>query len=267
MANYLFQHLDELEKFKNDLQTALITDIDGTLSKIAPTPDKAVVDPDMRDELVKIREKYKLVAVLSGRSAANARELVGVEGILYIGNHGLEFLKNGDSYLDPEVEQYLSQVKEAARTIKQHPSCPVEGVLWEDKGVCYSIHYRLCPRPEEAHEKILKILEDLDCAKSLKVTEGRKIIEIRPPVGFDKGQIMEKLVDENNLEKIIYLGDDITDADAFSKLRELSNKGKIEGRGVLVISDEIPQGLKDAVDFYVHSVDDVLKFFKWINSP
>jgi trehalose 6-phosphate phosphatase len=267
MSSYLFQHLPELEKFKNDSLTAIVTDIDGTLSKIASTPDKALVSQDMKDQLEKIQHKYKLVAVLSGRSAVNAREMVGVEGVLYIGNHGLEFLKNGEIYVDPEVEQYLFQVKKAAKTIKEHPSCPTDGVLWEDKGVCYSIHYRLCPDPEEAHERILNILKEEGCVEGLKVTEGRKIIEIRPPVGFDKGQIIEKLVDENNLDKVIYLGDDVTDADAFGKLRELNNKGEIKGVGVLIISDEIPPGLKESANFYLNSVDEVLKFFTWINSP
>jgi trehalose 6-phosphate phosphatase len=267
MSRYLFQHLDELEKFKDDTRTGIVTDVDGTLSEIAPTPDGAVISPDMKQQLERVKDKYGLVAVLSGRSAVNARNMVGVEGILYIGNHGLEYLKNGASHVDQEVKPYLSQVKEAARSIREHPSCPKEGVLWEDKGVCYSIHYRLAPDPEEAHERILEIVEDLDGVKSLKVTEGRKIIEIRPPVGFDKGQIMERLVDENKLQKVIYLGDDITDADAFTKLRELRNSGKVEGVGVLVVSDEIPPEVKDSADFHVHSVDDVLKFFKWINHP
>ena len=80
LSRYLFDNLEDLKIFKNDPKTAIVTDIDGTISEIAPTPEKALVTKAMQNMLVKLKEKFSMVAVISGRSALNAREMVGVEG-------------------------------------------------------------------------------------------------------------------------------------------------------------------------------------------
>lgn len=263
MPEYLFDHLDAFEKLKNNT-TGIITDIDGTISEIAPTPDKAVVTPVMRDLLRRLLEKYKFAAVLSGRCVEDARRMVGVDGLLYVGNHGLEYLKDNEIYLDPQVEKYLPAIKKVTKEIQGGKLCTLEGILFEDKGTCFTIHYRLCEDPEEVRKKILKTVENAESLKDLKIKEGRKILEIRPPIGHDKGTILQKLILENHLENVIYLGDDITDSDAFLKLKELKEEGLIDGESVLVLSGEIPDYLRDNASFFVESVDEVVRFFRWL---
>jgi trehalose 6-phosphate phosphatase len=264
LSKYLFDNLNYLKTFKNDTSTAIVTDIDGTISEIAPTPDEAIVTEFMRKELVKLNEKFKLVAVLSGRSVLNAREMVGAEGLLYVGNHGMEFLINGHISMDPQVEKYIPQIKKTGKKLKKGDLSSINGLIFEDKGICYSIHYRLSNSSENVREKILNTLNDDPECKNLKISEGRKLVELKPPVRSDKGTILDNIIQEYNLEKIIYLGDDITDDDAFNKLKELENRGKIKGAGVLVHSNEIPSYVQKDTSFFVNDVDEVLKFFRWL---
>jgi trehalose 6-phosphate phosphatase len=261
---YLFDNLQYLQTFKNDNSTAIVTDIDGTISEIAPTPDEAVVTHSMRRELVKLKDKFSLVAVISGRSAHYAREIVGVEGLLYVGNHGLEFLKDGKLFMDPEIEKFLPQIKKTGKKLKEGDLSGISGLLFEDKEICFSIHYRRCNQSENAREKILNTLENDPECKNLKISEGRCLVELKPPVSCNKGTILSNIIEQYNLEKVVYLGDDITDTDAFKKLKELNNQDTFRGASVLVLSDEIPSYVEKDSSFFVNSVDEVLKFFKWL---
>ncbi len=241
-----------------------MTDVDGTISEIAPTPDEAIVTESMQNALAKLNEKFQLVAVISGRSVLNARAMVGVEGLLYVGNHGMEFLKNGHLSMDPQVEKYLPQIKKSGQKLKKGDLSHINGLMFEDKGICYSIHYRLSNSPENVREKILNTLQNDPECKNLKISEGRRLVELKPPVNCDKGTILNSIVDQYNLKKIIYLGDDITDADAFNRLKELENEGKIKGASILIRSGEIPSYVKKHSSFFVNDVDEVLKFFQWL---
>lgn len=264
MAEYVLDNLELLKEFKNDTSTAIITDIDGTISEIAPIPEDAYVDDSIRKELVNLKEKFKLVGVVSGRSALNAREMVGVEGLLYVGNHGLEFLKDDELHMLPEVKKYLPKIRETCSSLESSDLSRLNGLRFEDKGICFCIHYRLSDDPENARRKILKNLQDDPQCNELKISEGRRIVELKPPVSCDKGTILENIIEEYNLEKVIYLGDDITDLDAFNKLKEMESKGKIRGASILVVSSEIPTYVIRNSSFFVNGVDEVLKFFQWL---
>lgn len=218
----------------------------------------------MRIEIGKLKEKFSMVAVISGRSALDARNMLKIEGILYIGNHGMEFLENNQIFRPPEVEEYLSQIKRISSKIKSGNLSKIAGVKFENKDVCFSIHYRLCKSPEKTRETILSSLnQEKDC-NNLKISEGRKLVEIKPPLEYDKGTVLDYIIKKNELSKIIYLGDDITDVDAFDKLKELKKLKKVDSATILVFSAEIPAYVKENADFFVKSVDEVQKFFKWL---
>ncbi len=127
LSRYLFDNLEDLKIFKNDPKTAIVTDIDGTISEIAPTPEKALVTKAMQNMLVKLKEKFSMVAVISGRSALNAREMVGVEGLLYVGNHGMEFLKDGKLSKHPDVEKYIPVIKKTGQKLKNGDISSMKG--------------------------------------------------------------------------------------------------------------------------------------------
>lgn len=267
MIKYLFQNLEDLEEFKLDPETAVITDIDGTISKIAPTPQEARVSPSMRADLIKLKDKFKLVAFISGRSVLNAHDMIKVDGMLYVGSHGLEYLINGERRIEIDLDEYLPLIDKIEGEIKGCEISRLPGFICEDKELCLSIHYRQCENPEKVREKIMEFLLKLPESKKLKISQGRKVIDIRPPVGYDKGLILEKIIEQYKLKKIIYLGDDVTDADAFKKLKELQIKKKISrGISILVCSSEIPDYIIENADFYVENVDEVQEFFKWLLS-
>lgn len=261
-SRYLFDHLDELNEFKNDPDTAIITDIDGTISEIAPTPMEAVVKPEIRDIIEKIADKFKFTGVMTGRSINNAMEMVGSKKIIYIGNHGLEQYKNGKISIEPQVKPYIPVIKKLAKEIQKKLK-DYECILFQDKELSFTVHYRLCKTGDEIRQKALEIIHSIKSSKSLKITEGRKVIEIRPPVGHDKGTVLQKFISDNHIKKIVYLGDDVTDADAFNKLNELKRGGKAETVSIMVDSKETPDYVKESADFYVKSVDEVCNFFKW----
>jgi len=261
---YLFKHLDELESFKEDYNSAIITDIDGTISEIVATPSQAVVHPEIKDTMEKIADKFKYTGVMTGRSINNALEMVGSKKLIYIGNHGLEQYKNGKIIIDPEVNKYIPLIKKLAEDIEKQLS-EYNCILFQDKKLSFTVHYRLCENGEEIRKKALKAIKSIKESKSLKIAEGRKVIEIRPPIGHDKGTILQKFISDNNIKKIIYLGDDITDSDAFKKLNELKDKKGVESFTIVVISKETPNYVKESADFYVNSVGEVHKFLKWLS--
>lgn len=245
-----------------DPDTAVITDIDGTISEIVPTPMEATVAPEIRDTMEKLADKFKFTGVMTGRSINNALEMMGHKKMIYIGNHGLEQYKNGKIRIEPEVKRYIPVIKRLAQDIQKKLN-NYDCILFQDKKLSFTVHYRLCKNGEKVRRKALEIIRSIKESNDLKITEGRKVIEIRPPVGYDKGTILQKFIIENGIKKIIYLGDDITDADAFSKLNELKKEG-IETMSIVVNSNETPEYVSESADFYVNSVNGVHKFFKWL---
>ena len=265
MPKYLFDHLSEFEDFRKDEKTAVITDIDGTISKIVLDPYEATISQIMRATLKKLVNKFQLVGIITGRNVKNAEEMLEVEGLLYIGSHGLEYLKDDEIYIEPEVEEYLPLIQKVAQNIQtEEELCNIKNILFQEKGLCFTVHYRKCEDPEGTRRKILDAINELEGLEKFKITEGRKVVEIRPKIGHDKGTILEKLLFENALEKIIYLGDDVTDVDAFNKLKELKGEGKVNGVGIVVVSEEVPEFVKENASFYVNGVEEFQKFFDWI---
>lgn len=263
MAKYLFENLELINEFKNDKNTAIITDIDGTISEIALTPGEAIVKADMKQAIVNLKEKFKLVGVISGRSVLNAQEMLGIEGILYVGNHGMEYIFEGEYFIVPEVKEYLSQIKQCCGQLNEELS-NIPGILFEDKGICHSIHYRQCNNPEMVRSQIIKSIKNSSNSKNLQISEGRKLVELKPPSSYDKGTIINKIIEDYDLNKIIYLGDDITDVDAFRRLNELQNDQIIRSASVMVISKEIPTYIKNSASFFVLNIKEVLKLFRWL---
>ncbi len=263
MPKYLFDYLEYFYEFKND-KTSILTDIDGTISEIATTPEDAVVTPSMQKLLFKLKEKFQMVGVISGRSAVNAKSMVGVDGLLYVGNHGMEYVDGNKIFIDPEALKYLADIKKSVDKLKNGELSRINGLMFEDKGVCIAIHYRQCLPNENVRNRILDAINDSIDIGKLKLTEGRKIVEIKPPISRDKGFIVEKILEKYDLNRVIYLGDDVTDFDAFLKLKELEKTGKIRMATIIVLSNEIPDYVKSSALFYVKSVDEVQRFFKWL---
>ena len=214
---------------------AIVLDVDGTLAPIARRPEDAAVPEEARREVERLVGRYELVACVSGRTGEDARWLVGVEGVRYVGSHGLELSREAGRWRD-EIHRFAA------------------GVDWpvEDKGLTVSFHYRNAEHEDEALEYLEGVAERARAA-GLVPRFGRKVLEIRPPVEADKGTAVAQLLSEAGLQRALYAGDDTTDIDAFRALDGLEL-----GIRVAVSSDEAPSELVSAADVVVASPAELL---------
>jgi trehalose 6-phosphate phosphatase len=222
-------------------RTALIFDVDGTLSPIASRPELAVVPEQTRAELRRLASRYKLVACLSGRAGADAQRLVAVEGIEYVGNHGLE--------LHPQAETLAAEMARFRDSI----ALPVE-----DKGVTLAYHYREAGDEDAARAELEVVVERVRAA-GLDARWGRKVLEIRPRVEADKGTAVGRLLARSGATRALYAGDDTTDLDAF---RGLHDAGLEHAVRVAVASVEGPRELQDAADIVVAGPEELVDLLR-----
>jgi trehalose 6-phosphate phosphatase len=259
---YLFHHLDSVEALVARPRCGLFTDIDGTISQIAPSPQEARVSATCRGSLSLLAKHLALVAVVSGRPVMEMRRMMGVEGLIYIGNHGMERWLGHGVELWPGSEEYPIKISQALDELTELLS--IEGIAIENKGVTASIHYRLCPKPELAREAILAAIARSAAASELRVREGRKIVDIGPPIEADKGIAVLDLVQRYRLTGAIYLGDDLTDVDAFIALRRGVKGRPFKGLSIGVIAEEATPQVVSQANFTLNGVADVERFLTWL---
>ena len=220
-------------------RAAILLDVDGTLAPIAPRPDGARVPEETRAEVQRLAGTYALVACISGRTGDDARRLVGVDGVRYVGSHGLE--------LEPEAGDWVERIRSFAA-----------GVDWpvEDKGLTVSFHYREA-EDEEGALAYLEGVAERARGEGLVPRFGRKVLEIRPPVPAHKGTAVRHLLAAADLERALYAGDDTTDLDAFRALDGLEL-----GVRVAVSSDEAPKDLVGGADIVVASPAELVELLR-----
>jgi len=136
---------------------------------------------------------------------------------------------------------------EALRALRQELR-GLTGVRLEDKGTVISIHYRSSPKPAAARQAILEASKRVLPQDGLIIAEGKMVVEVRPPLAIDKGTVVRDLVREHGLRGIVYLGDDLTDVDAFRAVRELREEGDILGLTAGVEGAEAPAALAGVSD-------------------
>ena len=235
----------------------LLTDIDGTLSYIAPTPDAASVNDTAKDALRKLAGLLDIVGTISGRAAENSEGMIGIPELLYIGNHGLERRTIGSTAIHPLAALEFEAVGDLLGAVRAKTlDVPVfEGVLIENKGVTASIHYRLASDQEATHAALMALIGPEATSRGLRVTQGRMVIEIRPSVLINKGSAVATVVEEAGLKSLIFLGDDTTDIDGFKALSRLRSESVLAGVNVAVVSPESPPEVAQAADVIIHGVD------------
>jgi len=231
---------DALARLSEDpARAAVFLDVDGTLAPIVSRPELAEVPDETRAELERLVSRYALVACISGRTGAEARRLVGVDGIFYAGVHGLE--------LAPEADAWRAPLREVA------------GLDWpwvEDKGLTVAFHWREADDEDAARASLEEVAERAE-ALGLDARWGRKVLEVRPPVDADKGTAVRLLLAEHGLRRALYAGDDTTDLDAFAGLDGLEVAVR-----VAVISAEAPPALRESADLTVDSPAELLELLR-----
>jgi trehalose 6-phosphate phosphatase len=238
-----------LEPLRADpARSAALLDIDGTLAPIVRHHSDANVPEPTRARLIELSKRLRIVACVSGRAAGVARALVGVGTIAYVGNHGAELLLPGatEPLLDPQLAGWTGTLAAFADVVDTLELQRLR-VRREDKGPIVAFHWRGAP-DEAAAVAAVDSIEQAALADGLVAARGRKVLEVRPPVPIDKGRGVRWLLSRDPPEHALYVGDDLTDIDAFNGLRDVVGDGAV---CVGVRSDETPQELVLAADVMV----------------
>ena len=248
----------------------LVSDFDGTISEIVSTPNEARVAPGCAEALGRLAHRLALVSVVSGRAVGDLREKVGLDGVVYIGNHGAEYLIGGRLSVAPGAAQGRRTLLAVFDYLKATAGDP--SLIWQDKGFSASVHYRLAPDPKET-ERILTaalksaegaLLSGAEGVEELEIFWGKRVLELRARTGLNKGYAVKKVAQDRALDGVIFLGDDTTDVDGLRALRDLVAQGRIRGLGVAVIGDDSPHELLAEADYSLSGVPEVEVFLGWL---
>jgi len=214
-------------------RAAVFLDYDGTLTPIVARPELALLADAARAAVDRLARLCP-VAVISGRARADVRRLVGLESVIYAGSHGFDIEAPGGRALGHVVgSEHVAAIAAAADELRARLAA-IEGVIVEDKTYALAIHYRLVAKSDVA-----AVESAVDRAAAahpeLRKTLGKKVFELRPALAWDKGKAVLWLLEALNLGQDVvpvYLGDDVTDYDAFDALK---------GRGIgILVSDGPP---------------------------
>ncbi|MGC9220871.1 MAG: trehalose-phosphatase [Solirubrobacteraceae bacterium] len=249
----------------NPSGSAILLDIDGTLSPIVDNSADATVPEATRQLLIGLSRRYGMVACLSGRRASDARAMVAIGTISYLGSHGAEVLKPGwtEAQLDQELKEWWARI-DAFRRHSDTSELRRRHVRIEDKGPIVAYHWRGASNEEDAREAV-GVLAAQAQSEGLEVRWGRKVLEVRPPVRIDKGAGVRTLVKAGGYRNVLYAGDDMTDLDAFSALRELHRDGSVQhALCVGVSSEDGPQDIHARADVMVAGTDGVRKLLRML---
>ncbi|MGH4002368.1 MAG: trehalose-phosphatase [Pseudonocardiaceae bacterium] len=240
---------------------AVFLDYDGTLTPIVNRPEDAVISDSMRDAVRELARRAT-VCVVSGRDRPVVAQWMGIDGLVVAGSHGFDIGDHGAGTVGLDVaigfEALLTTVTDRLRS----ELTQVRGAAIESKRFSVAVHYRLVDAPAQLFVKTAVDTLLGDYADQLKVTPGKMVYEIQPKVDWDKGKAVQYLrqalhVDGGQFVSL-YLGDDITDEDAFRAL-----KGPVRpGIGVVVADSGDPeQALRTtAADFMLESTGEVQQF-------
>jgi trehalose-phosphatase len=228
----------------------VLLDVDGTLAPIAPRPEDAAVPEATRravERLVAARDVT--VGLLSGRAATEARRLVGVDRVWAIGNHGAESIApDGAAAVHPDVAAAGPALAAAAADLES-ALAGIPGTIVEDKRWSLSVHYRLTP--PELVDAVAAAVQRAAGARGLRVVRGKAVLELRVPVTVDKGTaavwLVERLGADAPGASVLFIGDDVTDEDAFRALR-----ARCPAALTVRVVDEVGHGVPEtAAEFHV----------------
>lgn len=204
-------HIDEIvaEIAARAGGAGIMLDVDGTLAPIVPRPELARVLPDVPSLLERLVRRIGVVAVISGRRSEEVRALVDVPGLEVVGTHGLE----GIAQIDDDA---LAAITDVAAAL---------GAWVEPKGAAVAVHFRALADPEAAMRAAGGSLITVAAANGLEVVPGKAILELMPVGAPRKGDAVQLLVEGDDLEAVLFAGDDVGDLDAFAALRRLRTAG------------------------------------------
>lgn len=242
----------------NSHKLALLLDYDGTLAPIAPHPDLAILPQETKNILMRLSNMSDVyIAIISGRNVENVKKMVGIEGITYAGNHGLEILHpDGTKFVHPMPSEFVDKVSDLLKSL-QEQVCR-DGAWVENKGALLTFHYR--EAPVNIRNSLMEQAKVLIEAAGFKAGRAHMAIEAKPPVQWNKGRASIYIlrtafgVDWSERIRIIYAGDDVTDEDAMQALKGMAATFRVTSSNIC----------RTAAERRLPSTDSVLTMLQWI---
>lgn len=239
----------------------LFLDYDGTLAPIAKRPEMARLPKETKKILTELNSNPSFtLAIISGRSLEDVSKLVGIKGVIYAGNHGLQMKGPRLAYTNKEALRNRKLLGDIRKRLRNKIS-GVKGVFVEDKGLTLSVHYRLASKKDIKPLKIVlkRLLRPLIKTGKIRLTYGKMVCEIRPSAKWDKGKAVKWLLARNARARrarlSICVGDDRTDEDMFRA---------VGSRGVTVCVGR--SGSSSRAGFYLRNTGEVKKFLNKLNT-
>ncbi|XP_057501725.1 probable trehalose-phosphate phosphatase J [Actinidia eriantha] len=251
-SSWILHHPSALEMFEQitkaskGKQIVMFLDYDGTLSPIVEDPDRAFMSDAMRAAVRKLA-RYFPTAIVSGRCRDKVYSFVRLAELYYAGSHGMDIkgpskgskYENGahQAVLFQPASEFVPMINEVYKALlEKTKSTP--GAKVEHNKFCVSVHFR-CVDEKKWSELALQVRSVLKDYPKLRLTQGRKVLEIRPTIKWDKGKALEFLLESLGFANCtdvfpVYIGDDRTDEDAFKVLRE-------RGQGFGILVSKIPK--------------------------
>lgn len=251
MIPKLLTQVEQLFPYSKGKKLAFFLDYDGTLTPIVARPELAILTKEAREALFALSKQF-LVAIISGRDLKDIEALVGLNGIIYAGSHGFDIKGESYSFEESQAVPFIKEIGKAASLLRKNLE-EIKGVIVEEKKFAVAAHYRLVeekdlPRFFASFEKVHREFA------FLRKKEGKKVLELQPDIDWDKGKalkwLLEKLGYKEEEYLPIFIGDDVTDEDAFFVLR---------GCGVGICVMETPK--ESFAPFYLRNCKEVYAFF------
>ena len=249
---------DELARRLAGKVPAVFLDYDGTLTPIVDRPEDAVMSPRMRNTIRQLAERCP-VCVVSGRDRLMVQELMGLDDLIVAGSHGFDIWSPEEGTIDREEGAEFATLLDEVKAQLHEEIDTIEGALIEPKKTSVAVHYRLVS--EEERPKVKEVVDTIlaEHPDHLRVTPGKMVYEIQPKLDWDKGSAVLYLLEVLSLDRDdvvpIYLGDDVTDEDAFEALAD-------RGVGIFVGTTDASEvaGRITAADYIIYTTEEVRQF-------
>ena len=259
-TTYLEDAAQQCAKALRHRPSGLFSDFDGTLSMIAPTPPEAVFYEGARDALDRAARSADVAGIITGRAVDDVLGRVDVPNLLIVGNHGLEWFDDGIR-VDHEagvaaeagIKRTLRKTRERLQSVVD-----IEGMLFEDKRLSASIHYRNVADPVAVGLQLLPIVEEEAALNELRVSGGKMLVELRPMAVVSKGTALEEIVRSRSLGSAIFFGDDVTDVDGFRALHRIREEGAVHTVAIAIRSPDVHPDVIEEADFVLEEVPDMV---------
>ena len=249
---------DELKRRLEGKRPAVFLDYDGTLTPIVDRPEEALISESMRDAVRELAARCP-VCVVSGRDRRVVQELMGIDDLIVAGSHGFDIWSPAGGEVQREEGEEFAELLEGVEARLREELGAIDGALVEPKKSSVAAHYRLVS--DEERPRVRKVVDTIlaEHPEELKIMPGKMVYEIQPKIEWDKGRAMLYLLETLHLDRDdvvpLYLGDDVTDEDAFETLAE-------RGVGIFVGSPDDPEvaGRTTAADYILLSTEEVRQF-------